>query len=88
MVWEALVAVARLERLDYCAIWMMHVRQILVTLMPYARRVPSMVHLLAHARKDIKDQIVLRILMNVIKVDFVLFLINFKMLKINYLNLN
>lgn len=52
---EALAVAARLERLDYCAIWMTPALLILVTLMPYARLVQSMDLLLALALKDIKD---------------------------------
>lgn len=74
MVWEALAAAALLERLDYCAIWMMLALQILATRMPYARLVQSMVRSHAHVLKDTKDRIAPKTLTNAFKViDLIVF---------------
>lgn len=61
---------ARLEKLDYCAIWMTPAHQIHATRMPYVRLVQPMARSLARAHKVTKDRTALKTSMNAFKVIF------------------
>jgi hypothetical protein len=63
-------------RLDFFVIWMMLALPILAMPMPFVKQVRLMDRSRARVRKAIKDQIVLRILMNAFKVSLIQTILN------------